>query len=115
MVAGMVTASYKKSCSDYLNRNNEIRRSADKILKIYLGLEEDHRFVTAETVQPRVPLITSKSRHYIIPGHCDPFVHLGVALHPLVKCLRNYLKKKNTVMSIYLVYEMIYMGIESIK
>jgi hypothetical protein len=60
MVTGIVTASYKKSCSDYLKQNNDIGRSADKILKIYSDLEEYRRVVTAEMVQPLAPLITLK-------------------------------------------------------
>jgi hypothetical protein len=50
--------------------------------------------------------------HYIIDGHCEPFVHLGHVILS-IQCLSNYLWDKHEIkMFAYLLFKMIYCGVD---
>jgi hypothetical protein len=110
----MMTASHKKSVPDYDKQKVEIGLCADKILELFKHLPHYRQEVTQETLFPPEGSahLQAATPHYVIDSHTDPFIHLGNVVFTIHR-LRDYLLSDlGVTMSAYLMYEMIYVGLD---
>jgi hypothetical protein len=80
-IIGLVTANHKTLVSDYYyKRVKEIGGYVNGIIDgdAYNVYEEYHHIVTYKTLclSAGVSVLQRDPHHYIIRGHCDPFLHL---------------------------------------
>jgi hypothetical protein len=113
-VTGTMTASHKKSVPDYYGRRDVIGSIADMIITNYRRLPNYRQDVTEETLFPAEgdAHLESDTPHYIIDSHSDPFLHLGNIIHTVHRLRKFLLDELKVKMSVYLMYEMVYSGID---
>ena len=110
----MMTASHKKSIYDYYKRKDEIGDIADMLLGLFHELPSYRQDVTEETLFPPEGQIfpEADTPHYVIESHADPFIHLGNIIHTIHRLRDFMLSELGMKMSGYLMYEMIYSGLD---
>jgi hypothetical protein len=113
-ITGVYTASHKKSVPDYYQRKDHIGSAADKLLELYKDLPVFLQDVTVETLFPPEgeTFPHASPPHCVIPSHVDPFIHLGNVVHTIHRLRRCLLTEFSVKMSTYLMFEMIYAGLD---
>jgi hypothetical protein len=89
----------------------------DGIILDYLLFPKYRQIVTTDTLHPPngIAFPRASTSHFVINGHCDPFVHLGHIIFP-IQHLRDYLWDDYEIkMSEYLLFEMIYCGVDELN